>query len=139
MYQIQISLEQRHSNEKIDLDKAKDEVFLLTNKLQEKENFIMCLKKEVDRGTHDKTEKKVFVCDPSRNNVDINNELNSTRDILAKISKMLNVEKTKNEKLAYQMNQLTMELTSYKNNTILTSKCCGGCSYNPDSILYPNI
>jgi hypothetical protein len=52
---------------------------------------------------------------------------------MAKISKMLNVEKVKNEKLSHQMNQLTLELTGYKNNTILTSKCCGGCSYNPES------
>jgi chromosome segregation ATPase len=96
-------------------------MFLLTNKLQEKENFIICLKKEMEKGGggggDPKVEKKVYVCDPSRNNIDINNELNSTRDILAKISKMLNAEKNKNEKLNH-------ELTIIKNNTvIMTPKC----------------
>jgi hypothetical protein len=79
------------------------------------------LKKEAEK--NDKADKKIYICDPSRNNVDINNELNSTRDILAKISKMLNVEKVNNEKLNHTMNQLKHEITGYKNNTIITSKC----------------
>jgi hypothetical protein len=117
MLQIQRVYEERTSSEKYELEKAKDEIFLLTNKLQEKDSQIACLKKESEKNDSIKMEKKVYVCDPSRNNIDINNELNSTRDILAKISKMLNAEKVKNEKL-------NNELTVIKGNTvIMTPKC----------------
>jgi hypothetical protein len=88
--------------------------------------LISYLKREMEKTENPKAEKKIYICDPSKNNIDITNELNSTRDILAKISKMLNAEKTKNEKLNH-------EISVVRNSTIITSKC--ECTHREASTL----
>ena len=70
-------------------------------KLDEKENIIYLLKKDIERlnSNKEKVYKEVFIVEPSKISMILNNELNFTRDILAKISKIVNVEKNKKEKL----------------------------------------
>ena len=118
-------MESRSSIEATELEKAKDEIFILNNKLKEKDSTISFLKRENDKlvaVNEASFDKKVYVLDPNKNNVDINNELNATRDILAKLSKQVNAEKNKNEKLMKQLDNVNKELDILKSGTK-----CGLC------------
>jgi peptidoglycan hydrolase CwlO-like protein len=125
MHKIQLDMESRSSIEATELEKAKDEIFTLNNKLKEKDSTISFLKRENDKLiaiNESSFDKKVYVLDPNKNNVDINNELNATRDILAKLSKQVNAEKNKNEKLIKQLDNVNKELDILKSGTK-----CGLC------------
>lgn len=43
--------------------------------------------------------REIYIADPDKTNLELYNELNYTRDIMAKISRMLNNEKVKTAKL----------------------------------------
>jgi len=116
IYKIQQDIEDKLVGEKDELEKANDEVFLLQNKISEKDSIIGMLKREIDKliNMQENIKKEIFVSEPSKINVELNNELNYTRDILGKISKLLNVEKIKNEKLENKILQLQDEVTILK-------------------------
>jgi hypothetical protein len=65
------------------------------------------LKRELEKifNYHENSiQKEILITEPNKINIDLNNELNYTRDILAKISKMLQAEKAKNDQLEIQVN-----------------------------------
>jgi hypothetical protein len=101
-----------------DLEKTKEDIFLLRNKLTEKDSILSLIKRELERmqSMPSNTRKEVYITDPTKANVDLNNELNYTRDIIAKISKMHNVEKVKSDKLENQLFLLQEQLNNLKKN-----------------------
>jgi len=82
------------------------------------------LKRELEKifNYHESSiQKEILITEPNKINIDLNNELNYTRDILAKISKMLQAEKSKNEQLEQQVNQLQEELNMLRKNSNMAS------------------
>jgi hypothetical protein len=68
--------------------------------MKEKEILIKNMKIELEKYYIEDVNsiKEIFIADPDKINLELYNELNYTRDIMAKISKMLNTEKAKNIK-----------------------------------------
>src|SRR4051812_8365656 len=100
-----------------ELDKTSDQVFMLKNKLQEKDTNMIIIKKELERVSQSSQMKKeIYITDPTKANVDLNNELNYTRDLIGKVSKLLNAEKLKNNKNENKLKELFDELNDYKSN-----------------------
>ena len=78
------------------------EIFKLHNKLKEKDNIIKNLNKELDKFSRDEDIiKEIIVIKPDKNNVEINNELVETRQILKRRNN-LNLYTTKDEKFFIQ-------------------------------------
>ena len=65
--------------------------------------------------------REVYISDPTKLNVELNNELNYSREIMAKVSKLLNIEKLKNDKIEKKFNLISAEFEEYK-NIIKTNK-----------------
>ena len=88
---LQIEVENRFILEKSEAEKTNEELFTLNMKLDEKENIIYLLKKDIERlnSNKEKVYKEVFIVEPSKISMILNNELNFTRDILANISKIV--------------------------------------------------
>jgi chromosome segregation ATPase len=119
LYKIQQSFEDRMSYDRETIEKLNDKLFIVENKLKEKENSEKLTKAELLKYITNENLKKfrhVFVVDPSKANIDLNNELNYTRDILAKISKLMNTEKTRSENMQSQITNLQDELNLYRKN-----------------------
>ncbi len=79
----------------------------MQNKINEKDAIIEQLKNELEKifTYHENSiQNEVLVTEPTKTNIDLNNELNYTKDILVKISKMLNNEKSKNEQIEAEVN-----------------------------------
>ena len=73
------------------------EIFKLQNKLKEKDNIIKNLNKELNKYSRDEDIiKEIIIIDPDKNNVEINNELVETRQLLNKYTQLLHKEKQKN-------------------------------------------
>ena len=73
------------------------EIFKLKNKLIEKDNIIKNLNKELNKYSRDEDIiKEIIIIDPDKNNVEINNELVETRQLLNKYTQLLHKEKQKN-------------------------------------------
>lgn len=115
---MQSVYEEKFLNEKSEFDRLNEEIFKLQQKLYEKESALVNLKRETEKNSNYDSIKEIFIADPTKINVELNNELNSTRDIMAKVSKMLNAEKVNNEKLEKKIKQLTEELEEIKNKNI---------------------
>jgi len=89
----------------------------LQNKINEKDVKIEELKRELEKifSFHEnEIQKEILITEPNKINIDLNNELNYTKDILAKVSKILANEKTKNETLEQEVSKLQEELNSLK-------------------------
>ena len=109
IFKIQQDLEDRIIQDKENLEKASEDILILQNKINEKDIVIDQLKRELEKifNQHESAiQKEILITEPNKINIDLNNELNYTRDILGKISKMLKSEKTKNDQLESQVNVL---------------------------------
>ena len=72
------------------------EIFKLKNKLIEKDNIIKNLNKELNKYSRDEDIiKEIIIIEPDKNNIEINNELVETREILNKYTQLLHKEKKK--------------------------------------------
>ncbi len=116
-------VEARLDGKNIELDKFKDQNFILSNKLNEKEANLKILKIENERLSFDvKSNNKIFVLYPNKGNIELNNELNATREIISKISKSLNNEKVKNTRSTEIIENLKKE-----NEILKFGKMCFNC------------
>ncbi len=70
-------------------------MFIFENKILEKENLVQHLKNELNKyyRNDDTSPKEIFLGDPERLNVELYNELNCSRELLARLSRKLNLEK----------------------------------------------
>lgn len=104
------------------MDKLSEEIFILQQKLKEKEVEVMKIKREYDiKSVNSENIKEIFIADPTKINIELNNELNSLRDIMGKLTKMLNAEKSKNEKLEKKYQQLLEDYEELKENFLNSS------------------
>ena len=85
------------NNDREYCEKMKDLNFILENKVVEANLMINNLKIELEKYYLADTgmAKEIYIADPDRTNLELYNELNCTRDIMAKISKQTNVNKDK--------------------------------------------
>ena len=70
--------------------------------IKQKDIVIEHLKKELEKffnNNESSIKKEILITEPNKVNLDLNNELNYTRDVLTKISKMLQSEKGKNDQI----------------------------------------
>lgn len=110
-------MEDNLSKTREDLEKIKEENFVLRNKVSEKETLVIFLRKEMDKVQNSSNKvnvKELVVSEPTKANVDLINELNFTRELIGKVSKLLNVEKIKNEKLEVKVNSLLNQINMAK-------------------------
>jgi hypothetical protein len=101
LYSTQQKLEDGILSDKEIIENANNKLFVLENKLMVKEYLISNLKSELEKYFDNDTSsiKQNFIAEPDRINLELYNELNSSTDIITKISRMLNQEKFKISKL----------------------------------------
>lgn len=119
LYKTQQAFEDRMSSDREIIERLNEKLFLLENKIKEKVTSLEVTKSELQKYVTNENLKKfrhVFIVDPNKANIDLNNELNYTRDILAKISKLMNTEKMKSENMQSQISNLQNELNLYRKN-----------------------
>lgn len=118
MRKLQSEYDEKFLNEKSEFEKLYEEIFILQQKLYEKESALVNVKRENEKNSQQDNLKEIFIADPTRINVELNNELNYTRDIMTKVSKMLNHEKSKNEKLEKKNKKLEDDFEELKRISI---------------------
>lgn len=70
---------------------------MLENKVKERDIIIYNLKVELEKYYSEdiNSVKEIFIADPDKINLELYNELNNIRDVIGKLSKMMNTEKAK--------------------------------------------
>ena len=119
LYKLQQAFEDRMNSDREIIEKLNEKIFIYENKLVEKKDSMNIMKGLINRQIINEMSQKfryVYVVDPTKSNIDLNNELNYTRDILAKISKLINSEKIKNDTMENQIKNLQQELNLYRKN-----------------------
>jgi hypothetical protein len=81
--------------------KLKEKIFLLENKLRERENLITSMKDELEKYFYESNNdsKVIFIAEPDKYNLELYNELCISKELYIKVSKMLSNEKTHTDKL----------------------------------------
>jgi hypothetical protein len=76
-------------------------MFVLEHKLREKENLIKGMKSELEKYFLDDRSnvREIYIADPDRNNLELYNELNHSKELFHKMSKLLSSEKVKTQTL----------------------------------------
>jgi len=121
IYKMQQDFEDKLTQNREVIDKLNDKVLIMENLIVEKSTSNEVLKKELYKFVTNESLKKyrhVFIVEPTKANIDLNNELNYTRDIIAKVSKLMNTEKLKTENMQTQINNLQKELNLYRKSKI---------------------
>ena len=119
LYKLQQVFEDRMNSDREIIEKLNEKIFIYENKFVEKKDSMNIMKGLINRKIINEMSQKfryVYVVDPTKSNIDLNNELNYTRDILAKISKLINSEKIKNDTMENQIKNLQQELNLYRKN-----------------------
>ena len=119
IYKIQQSYEDRMSYDREIIEKNNEKVFICENLILEKNVRIDQLREELMTYSKNESLKKfrlIFVTEPTKTNLDLNNELNYTREILAKIAKLMNSEKSRSENMQKKINILQEELNLFRKN-----------------------
>ena len=119
LYKLQQAFEDRMNSDREIIEKLNEKIFIYENKLVEKKDSMNIMKGLINRQIINEMSQKfryVYVVDPTKSNIDLNNELNYTRDILAKISKLINSEKIKSDTMENQIKNLQQELNLYRKN-----------------------
>ncbi len=111
---LQSDFDEKFLNEKSEIEMLNDEIFILQQKLYEKESVFVNIKRENEKIVRQENYKEIYISDPTMINVELNNEVNYSRDIMTKVSKMLNLEKSKNEKFEKKIRKLEEEYEELK-------------------------
>ena len=124
LYKLQDSLNDKLTQENILIEKERTEKFLFENKLKEKEFQIENLKKLID--TLKKNSKnnnapnpcvtEIYIGDPNKINVEINNELEMSRGIIKKYIYLNQKERDKAKILKSKITNLENKVSSISNN-----------------------
>jgi hypothetical protein len=109
-------LEDRIVLDKEALDRMGENQLILENKLQEREYIISHLKVELEKYyQNDMTSaKEIFLAEPDRTNLELYNELNYSREIVAKVTRMLNAEKSRSKILDQKITELDEKISNIK-------------------------
>ena len=103
---VLLNLESKINSEREKVSNSNNEIYYMNTKLKEKDQNIENLKCEIDRYITLDLEfaKEIYLTDPKKNNIDIINEINFTKDIMNKFSKMFNYEKNNKDKVDNEIN-----------------------------------
>ena len=103
-----VQRQDKEDNEQINL-------FKFDNLLKEKDSIILQLKKELTKFyKDDNSTKEIIICEPDKINVELNNELVETRELIIKFSKLLQLEKRKTSDQEKQIEKLNQKLQNIK-------------------------
>ena len=98
-----VQRQDKEDNEQINL-------FKFDNLLKEKDSIILQLKKELTKFyKDDNSTKEIIICEPDKINVELNNELVETRELIIKFSKLLQLEKRKTSDQEKQIEKLNQK------------------------------
>ena len=103
-----VQRQDKEDNEQINL-------FKFDNLLKEKDSIILQLKKELTKFyKDDNSTKEIIICEPDKINVELNNELVETRELIIKFSRLLQLEKRKTSDQEKQIEKLNQKLQNIK-------------------------
>ena len=125
LYKLQDSLNDKLTQENILIEKERTEKFLFENKLKEKEFQIENLKKQLDtlkkniknNNSTNMGVKEIYIGEPNKINVEINNELTMSRAIIKKYVYLNQQERDKAKILKNKITNLENKVSSISNNT----------------------
>ena len=126
LYKLQDSLNDKLSQENNLIEKERTEKFLYENKLKEKEFLIETLKKQLEtlkknfsknNNALKGTINEIYIGDPNKFNIEINNELTMSRAIIKKYVYLNQQERDKSKILKKKIQNLEDKVTSISNNT----------------------
>lgn len=110
LFKYEEELETRKLKEKVVQERLSEEFNLLSTKIKEKEQIVAKLKSELDNKYVEEGNHDVFVTEPTKELLELNNEFNYTKEVLDKITVMLKKEKETNIQLEEQNKGLISEL-----------------------------
>jgi hypothetical protein len=97
LYKIQQALDDRILNDILGVDKFRDILFLMENKIKEKDAKIKVMKQQLEQQFFEKNAKLIFVSDPYAINSELYNEIKMTHDIYNELKNLYRKEKEKNK------------------------------------------
>ena len=105
IYKTQQQLDEYIAKNKETLDNQSTEIFTLSNQLKEKESLILQLKKELNKYYREdyNSTKELIICEPDHVNIEMNNELCETRELISKYSHLIHES---NKKITFQETQI---------------------------------
>ena len=125
LYKLEDSLNDKINQEVANNEKEKTEKFLFENRLKEKEVQILNLKKQLEN--YKKSNKnnqlqnngyvEIYIGDPNKFNLEINNELTMSRAIIKKYIYLMQSERENTRKLNNQIQSLQEKISSQKANS----------------------
>ena len=92
------------------------EIFKLSNQLKEKESLILQLKKELNKYYREdyNSTKELIICEPDHVNIEMNNELCETRELISKYSHLLHENNKKINLQESQIEKLKKKIINFK-------------------------
>ncbi len=101
LYRTEQALDDKIIAENEGIDKLKEKIFFIENKLNNKENLIIKMKGELEKyfNVSNTGHREIYIADPDKNNLEIYNELCISKELYNKVSKLLSNEKANNAKL----------------------------------------
>ena len=124
LYSIQQQLDEALMKNQEFLDYQNTEKFLMENKIKEKDNLIFQLKKEINKYYKEdfNSTKELIICDPDKVNIEMNNELCETRELIGKYSRIIHDEKRKSEFQEKQIEKLNNKILVLKKKKKIKEK-----------------
>ena len=124
IYIIQQQLDESLMKNQELLDNQNTEIFLIENKIKEKDNLIFQLKKEINKYYKEdfNSTKELIICDPDKVNIEMNNELCETRELIGKYSRIIHDEKRKSEFQEKQIERLNNKILVLKKKKKIKEK-----------------
>lgn len=124
LYTIQQQLDEALMKNQEYVDNQNTERFLLENKLKEKDNLIFQLKKEINKYYKEdfNSTKELIICDPDKVNIEMNNELCETRELIGKYSRIIHDEKRKSDFQEKQIEKLNNKILVLKKKKKIKEK-----------------
>lgn len=122
LYKLQDSLNDKLTQENLLIEKEKTEKFLFENKIKEKDFLIDNLRKQVEnlrRNLKNYTigVTEIYIGDPNKFNVEINNELTMSRAIIKKYVYLNQQERDNTKLLKNKIQNLENKISSISTNT----------------------
>ena len=124
LYVIQQQLDESLMKNQELLDNQNTEIFLIENKIKEKDNLIFQLKKEINKYYKEdfNSTKELIICDPDKVNIEMNNELCETRELIGKYSRIIHDEKRRNDFQEKQIERLNNKILVLKKKKKIKEK-----------------
>ncbi len=124
LYKTEQALDDKIIAENEGTGKLKEKIFLLENKLRERENLITSMKDELEKYFYESNNdsKVIFIAEPDKYNLELYNELCISKELYIKVSKMLSNEKTHTDKLRSTVQVKLINIGTRRKNQIIKER-----------------